>query len=195
MSVILDEEPKLIMGARIANGVKLEKTFKKLVKVLAEDQPNLADMIKFDAEEYEGVKFHVVAIPVPDPKAEELFGEKVHIVLGTSESAIYFGAGKDPIPAIKKAMDASKAAPGKAIDPFRMVFSLSPVAKFFSKVIPDNADAQAKKNFGTIVEVLEKFGGKDHVTVTLKPIPGGARMRLNVEPGVIKSILDVHGGE
>lgn len=197
MAVVLDDGPAMILGARIAAGAKLESTLKKLINELAGDEPKLKEIVKFDAEKYEDVNFHVAKIPVPDPKAAEVFGESVQIVVGLSESSLYFGAGKDPIAAIKKAIDASKASPAKAINPLDMVISATPIAKFFAKVIPgENAgDAQAKKNFEKAAATLEKSEGQDHITMTLKPIANGASMRLNVESGVIKSILDLIPGE
>jgi hypothetical protein len=194
MSIILNEGPVLIAGARIAGGGKLEKTLKKLVAEIGEDDADIKDKVKFDAAKYKGVKFHVATIPVPDAKAQEVLGETVQLVVGTSESAVYFGAGKEPIAAIKKAMDASKAEAGKEINPVDMVFSVAPFAKFMAKVIPENENAMAKKHFSKVAEVLEKFG-KDRITVTVKPIEGGMRTRFNVEPGVVKSILDVTGGD
>ena len=166
MAIVLDDGPAVVVGARIAEGAKLESTLKKLVKELADDEPKLEEIIKFDAEKYEGVNFHVATIPLPDPEAAEVFGESVQIVVGISPSSLYFGAGKDPIATIKKAIDASKASPGKAIDPVDMVISATPIAKFFAKVIPgDNpSDAQAKKNFAKAAALLAKSDGKDHVT-------------------------------
>ena len=119
----------------------------------------------------------------------------MQIVLGISPSSLYFGAGKDPIAAIKKAMDASKASPGKAINPMDMVISATPVTKFFAKM-PDNnpSDIQAKKMFAKAASSLAKSGGKDHVTVTVKAIPNGMSMRLNMEAGITKAIIDVIPG-
>jgi len=198
MAIVLDDGPAIVLGARIAAGEKLEKTIKKLVNELAADEPKLKDIVKFDAEKYEGVNFHVAKIPIPDPKAAEVFGETVQIVVGLSESSLYFGAGKDPIAVIKKAMDESKASPGKAINPVDMVISATPIAKFFAKVIPGEnpGDAQAKKNFAKAASALAKSGGQDHITLTVKPIANGATMRLNVESGITKAILDLlPGGE
>jgi hypothetical protein len=190
MSVVLNDGPGLIGGTRIGGGEKLEKTVKKLVKAIAEDEPKVNDMVKLDAETYEGVKFHVATLPIPDAKAAAVFGETVQIVLGTSESALYFGAGKNPVEAIKKAIDASKSDAGKAINPMEMVISGAPIAKFFAKAIPKEEDPQAKKNFGKAAAALAKSGGKDHITMTVKVIPNGSSMRLNVESGVTKAILD-----
>ncbi len=198
MAILLDDKPVAVVGARIAEGAKLEATIKKLVKELAKDSPQIADLIKFDAEKYEGVNFHVATIPVPaEGDATKIFGSSVQIVIGISPSSVYFGAGKDPIDTIKKAIDASKAAPGKAIDPMDLVISATPIAKFFAKALAadDPSQADAKKSFAKAAELLAKSGGKDHITITVKPIPRGASMRLSVDSGVTKAILDSLPGE
>jgi hypothetical protein len=198
MAVVLDDAPAMVLGLRIAEGGKLESTLKKLVEEISADQPQLKDIIKFDAEKYEGVNFHVAKIPIPDPKAAEILGSdgKVQVVIGINASTLYMGAGKDPVAVIKKVIDASKASPGKAIEPVDMVINGMAIAKFFAKVIPEenSNDAEAKKNFGKAADVLGKSGGKDHVTITLKPMANGATMRLNVESGVIKAILSLIPG-
>ncbi|MGA2255681.1 MAG: hypothetical protein ABSG53_13630, partial [Thermoguttaceae bacterium] len=91
MAVVLDDGPAFVFGARIAAGAKLEDTIKKLVKEIAKDEPKVEDMIKFDAEKYEGINFHVAKVPLPDPKAAEVFGDSVQIVIGINESSLYFG--------------------------------------------------------------------------------------------------------
>jgi hypothetical protein len=193
MAVVLEDGPAIVFGARIAAGEKLEGTIKKLVKEIAKDDPKVEEIIKFDAEKYEGVKFHVAKIPLPDPKAAEVFGETVQVVIGINDSSLYFGAGKDPMSVIKKAIDASKVSPGKAINPVDLVVSATPIAKFFAKVIP--GDDQAKKKFAKAAELLAKSDNKDHFTVTVKAIPKGMTMRLNLESGITKAILDaVPGG-
>ena len=57
-------------------GEKLESTLKKLVKELSADEPKLKEMIKLDAEKYEGVNFSVATLPVPDPKAQEFSAKR-----------------------------------------------------------------------------------------------------------------------
>ena len=191
MAVVLDGGPAAVAGIRIADGAKLESTLKKLVKEIKADEPQVGEFVKLDAEKYEGVNFHVAKIPIPDPKAAEVFGDTVKIVIGISPSTLYLGAGKDPIATLKTAIDASKASPGKAINPVELVISGTPIAKFFAKVIPADEDAQAKKNFAKAASSLAESGGKEHVTMTVKAIPHGASMRLNVESGVTKTILDL----
>ena len=192
MAIVLGDDPALVFGARIAEGKKLEATLKTLKDELAKDEPKVNDIVTFDAEEYEGISFHVAKIPLPDPKAAAVFGESVTVVIGISESRLYFGAGKDPIAVLKKAIDASKAAPDKAIDPAELVISAKPIAKFFAKVLTheNESEEQAKKGFAKAASLLEKSGGKDHITMTVKPISHGANVRLSVESGVTKAILD-----
>ena len=43
--------------------------------------------------------------------------------------------------------------------------------------------------------MLAKSDGKDHFTLTVKPIPNGVDMRLNLESGVTKAILDLLPGK
>ena len=130
--------------------------------------------------------------PFPTRRRPAIFGESVQIVVGISESRLYVGAGKDPIAVLKKAIDASKASPDKAIDPADLVISAKPIAKFFAKVLGNDnpSEEQAKKGFAKAASLLEKSDGKDHFTMTVKPISHGASVRLNVESGVTKAILD-----
>ncbi len=53
------------------------------------------------------------------------------------------------------------------------------------------AEVQAKKNFAKAAASLAKSGGKDHITLTAKAIPNGMTLRLNMESGVTKAILDL----
>ncbi len=197
MSVVLDDGPVAIAGMRIAEGAKLEGALKKLVREISADEPGLKEIITLDAEKYEGVNFHVAKINVPDRSAAKAFGETVEIAVGISGSSLYLGAGKDPVHMIKKAIDASKASPGKAIDAADLVISATPIAKFFAKVIPTDSPSstQAKRNFAKAASMLAKSDGKDHITMTVKAIRNGATMRLNVESGVIKTILDLLPGK
>ena len=139
MSVVLEGGPVIIGGGLIAEGNKLNETFKKLINELSADKPELKNLVKLNAETYEGVTFHVAKIPINDAEAQEVFGDTVRFAVGLSDSRIYVGAGKNPIDWIKKAIDASKASPEKLISPVEMVISAEPIAKFLAKVIPERS--------------------------------------------------------
>ena len=194
MAVVLGDNPSMIAGWMIAAGDKLDATFKKLAKEVMSDKPELDAMIKLDAETYGDVKFNVATIPVPPAgPAKDIFGDVVKVVIGISDSRLYIGAGKDPIAAPKKAIAASKESPDKSITPMEMAISAAPIAKFFAKTVPeDNAEnTQVKKVAGKVAEELAKMPGKDKVTMTVKPIENGALMRLSVDPGVIKTVIQM----
>ena len=196
MAVVAEDAPAVVAGLRIAEGAKLESTLKELVDKLADDEPKLKELVKFDAEKDGDVNFHVVKIPLTDPDAAKVFGDPLQIVVGISPSRLYFGAGKEPITTIKKAIEASKAAPGKAIDAVDLVISGEPIAKFFAKVLSDDnpSEGEAKKNFAKAAASFAKSGGKDHVTMVVKAIPDSVTLRLNVESGITKAILDLLPG-
>jgi hypothetical protein len=192
MAVVLGDNPSMVAGWMIAAGDKLNATFKKLVKEIANDKPEVGSMIKLDSESYDDVKFHIATIPLPPAGgAKEVFGDVIQIAVGISDSRLYVGAGKDPIAALKKAIAASKESPDKSISPMEMVISATPIAKFIAKATPDTnpGDAQAKKVAGKIAAQLAKMPGQDRLTMTVKPIENGAVLRLNVEPGVIKTVM------
>jgi hypothetical protein len=194
-SVVLQEGPAVVYGMLIADGTKLDATVKKLVKELVTEKPELKDMIKLDAEEYEGAKFHVVTIPTPPGNGREVFGDSVQVVVGLSDSRLYIAAGKEPMAVLKKAIAASKDSADKAIPPMEMVISAESIAKFVAKVTPEGNpnDAKVKKQAGKFAEQLAKTSGKDRVTITVQPIDNGAVMRLSVDPGVTKTLMQMIG--
>ena len=58
----------------------------------------MEEIIKLDAEKYEGVNFHVAKIPIPDPKAAEVFGDSVQIVVGINHRACTSAPARIPSP-------------------------------------------------------------------------------------------------
>ena len=137
LAVVLEDHPAVIGGWMIAGGKRLDAALRKLAKAIGDENAELGQMVKLDAEELDGIKFHVATIPVPPSDGgREVFGETVQIVIGVSDSRLYFGAGKEPIAAIKKAIEASKEDPEKSIPPMELVVSAAPIAKFLAKTAP-----------------------------------------------------------
>jgi hypothetical protein len=195
MALVLDDGPTIIAGATIAAGGKLDAAIRKLAKEIIADKPELDKRVKLDAETYDGLKFHVFTIPVSEPGAVEVFGQSVQLVVGLSESRFYIGAGKNPLELLKKAIAASKSNAGKPVLPLEMVVSAGSIAKFYAKAIPGNLPqlAQAKKLAEKLAEQLAKTPGQDRLRLTVKPIPGGAQVRLDVDPGAIRAIMELYG--
>jgi hypothetical protein len=91
---------------------------------------------------------------------------------------------------LKQVIDGSKAAAGKEVPPMRLTVAATPIAKFAAKAAEEDS---VKAMAAMVVGVLEKAGGKDHVTITATPIAKGIRVRLEVEQGLLK-LLGSMGG-
>jgi hypothetical protein len=172
----------LVAGGLIAEGAKLEKVVKQLVDLVGKDQPDLAKMVKLDAETHQGVRFHTVAIPVPSPEPVKVFGETLEIVLGMSDQSVYLAVGRDAAKTLKEVIDKSKAEPNKAATPFRISVAATPIAKFAASVTEG-----PPKQIATMIGVmLDQAAGKDHLSITTKAIANGASTRIELEQGMLK---------
>jgi len=175
----------LAAGTLVADGAKLEKILKQLVSEVTKSDPNLAGLVKLDAETHQGIKLHTAAIPAPDEGAKKVFGDTLEVVVGTSDQNLWVAAGRDAVKTLKQVIDKSKAEAGKAIPPGRLVVAATPIAKFAASMLPDGPPKQMVDG---IVGALGQSAGKDRLTITSKAIPNGASVRIELEEGVLKVI-------
>jgi len=174
------------VGGVVAEGAKLEDTIKRLVAALAEDEPDVREMITLDAETYKGVNFHAITVPLPEDaeqSAIDLFGRNVNAVLGISEQSVYLAAGQDPAATLKRVIDASAAQQGKQILPMRLSVSVRPILEFVGAM---GDDPQTQQMARMLSGVLAQGNGEDHVTLSTRPVPGGMLTRLEVEGGLLR---------
>ena len=179
-------------GGTIADGDKLEKALKQLAAEIQKGEPELAKLLKLDADSHQDVRFHTLTLPTDEIGEEmvtKLFGESIDVVLGISNTSVYLAGGSDAMSTIKQVIDQSKAQPDKEIPPMRISLAAAPIAEFVAANIPDDPDNMMANMMATsVAEMLAQAGGKDHVTLTSKPIPNGATVRLEVEEGILKLI-------
>jgi len=171
----------MLTGGLIADGDRLEKVVKRLVAEIGKVNPQAAAMVKFDAQTYNGVRFHVVKAPIEKEDQIAALGEQIELVLGLSDSRFYFAAGRDAAKLLKDAIDKSKYA--KDVPPFQMVLAGEPLAKFTAEVPKDNPLA------GKAAETLKK-SGKDCLTLTASPVPNGMKVRLEIQEGLLKLLVN-----
>jgi hypothetical protein len=189
--VLTPGAPTLVAGMLIAEGAKLEKALKQLVTEAGKEEPQVAKIVKLDADKHAGVRFHVATVPVDDPEGAAILGGKtLDIVVGIGDTSLYFGAGKNAIQTLKQVIDKSKAEAGKSIPPMELKIAATPIAQFASQVAPPPANQIA----AMAAAILAQAGGKDHLTLTVKAIPNGGSWRLNVEDGLLKAILTLAQG-
>jgi hypothetical protein len=178
-------------GSIVADGTKLEDILKKLLAEAEKDEPDAAKLVKLNAETYKGIRFDTFSMPTPDQKLAALVGDTLDVVLGIGDKQVFIAAGRDAVKTLKEAIDKSQSEAGKEIPASQVVVSGLKIAKFVSAVADDD---EAKAMADKIAASLEQSGGKDHMTIVTAPIPNGARIRLELEEGLIKALGEMQPG-
>jgi len=178
-------------GGAVVDGDKIEVVVKKLAAAIQEDEPDAAEMIQLDAETHDGVRFHMITVPV-DPDAQPFFGQTTDIILGISDQSLYVAGGKDAAGLLKQVIDQSKAEAGKEVPPMRIAVAAKPIAEFVAAAAAaqqgDPDAAQAAQMANMIAQMLSQHEGKDRLVITTTPIENGSRLRIEVEQGLLAVI-------
>jgi hypothetical protein len=175
----------LVAAAQIKDPAKFESGLKKLA-TLAEKEPDF-NGVQWNAATHEGVNFHTLAVPVPadEEEARKIFGEKVDVAIGIGSEAVYVAVGQDNLAAVNKAIDASKAEPGKAVPPFEFSASLGPIME----VAAANGKEEDRPIFQAIADMLKSDAqGRDHIRATGTLVENGLKYRVEAEEGVLRAI-------
>jgi hypothetical protein len=176
----------LVAGVLVKDTAKFESGLRKL-EASAKEKHGFPG-IQWNAESHRGVNFHTLSVPVPADKEapRQLLGETADIAIGIGQEAVFLAAGRNNLDAVKKAIDASAAQPGKQVTPFELAVSLGPVAEVAAAQAddgPEKATAQA------IADMLRaEAQGRDHLRLTGQVIPNGVRYRFEAEEGVLKAL-------
>ncbi|MFZ5831127.1 MAG: hypothetical protein ACOY3P_13640 [Planctomycetota bacterium] len=186
MSVVMKPDAlTFVAGMLLAEGQKLEDVIKQLVDVIKKEEPEAANLVQLDADSAEGVRYHVISIPIPDDdagrKLQELVGKPTfELVIGLSDNAIYVGGGRDALSTLKQAVTDSKNKAGTEILPAKVVVHGTPIAKFISGVAQEE---EVKSGADFVATMLEQSNGKDAITITSSAVPNGAQVRIELEEG------------
>jgi hypothetical protein len=177
----------LVAGVLVKDTAKFESGLKKLESAAKETHKEFPG-IQWNAASHAGVNFHTLSVPVPADKEapRKLLGEAVDVAFGVGPEAVYLSAGRDNIQAVKKAIDASAAEPGKKVSPFELAVSLGPMAEFAASQADEGPEKETAK---AIADMLRAEGqGRDHLRLTGTVIPNGLRYRFEAEQGVLKAM-------
>ncbi len=190
LGIVLTLDPGAInfaAGMALAETAKLEKVVKQLAQLAQQENPDVAKATKLDAETYQGIRFHVMSVTVPDTEEEvaKLLGETLTVVVGIGNDSAYLAAGSDPLKLLKEAIDKSESETGKTVPPARVVVTVTPIVKWVAETAGDD---MVKQMPAMLVGLLKQLSGKDHITMTTKPIPNGASTRIEIEEGILKLI-------
>lgn len=173
----VDKNVSAFAGAGVHDGKAVDKLLKKILEI-DEVRKDLRD-VKLDTADHNGVTFHQIGIPVPDAKAQDIFGDTLTLTFGIGDKAVYLAAGKDGIQSIKSGIDASTAAGNAKLDPFSLNLAAAAIANFAASVNNEPGAEMA-------AQTLKSSEGKDHIIVTAKEIPNGGMMRIQIDEGIIR---------
>jgi len=142
-----------------------------------------------DAARAQDVRLHTLVIPVSKDAQDRrtlvrMFGEEVEVVVGAGEHSLYVAAGKNPVQALKQAIQGSRSKAPRKQPPVRFSLALGPLARFLAETGHQADRSQAAR----IAALLEQSGGKDHLRMTARPVERGTHVRLEIEEGVLRSL-------
>ncbi len=179
----------LVAGGVIVDGDKLNQAVKDLVAAVSDENPAVGSLVKLDAGEHKGVKFHTIGIPLPggddnQEKVAKMIGDTLEVAVGIGPKSVYFAAGRSPMDLIKTVIDKSNELAGKAVPPLRIRLD----AEKLTKLVADIGKEEDRPKAALAADLLAKSPYQDHVSLVASPIESGVRLRLEVEPGVLKAL-------
>ncbi len=180
----------LVAGGYVADGPKIEGLLKQFLEQLVKDQPEAKAYLKLDAETHSGVNLHVLSVPVEelDEGAEpmrRLVGDRLDVIVGIGPNSLYLAAGRDVAGELKQIIDASQAAPGKAVSPLNASVALLPIVQLAATLAEDESVQQMA---GMMALALGQSPEKDRLKFQTRPIRNGSMTTITLEEGVLRLI-------
>jgi hypothetical protein len=178
-----------LVGGYVADSAVIDKAAKALAELAKTSNPMLGEWITLDAEQFQGVHFHTVSIPIgfdanDRERTVKLIGEKIDVVIGIGKNAFYLAAGRTPLKTLKEAISASASVSRATIPPAQISLAVEPFARFLAVVAkPDD-----RPKFERMANALKNADGSDHVRLVVSSIPNGANYHLEVEPGLLRMV-------
>jgi hypothetical protein len=176
-----------LVGGYIADGAALDKILHTIAAAFITDHPEVEQFVKLDAEKVHSINFHKISIPIPESADNhdavvQMIGEHLDIVIGVGQESAYLAAGRNALPALKKAIEGSARAGAKSVSPVDISLAVEPVASMTAAVgKPDDRPKAAWAE-----TELKKLPGKDHVSLSIRPISNGVQAHLEVEQGLVR---------
>lgn len=175
----------LVAASQIKEPAKFESGLKKLAAI-AEKEPDF-NGVQWNAATHEGVNFHTLSVPVPanEADARKFFGDNVDVAIGIGSDSVYVAIGQDNLNAVKQAIDASKAEPGKEVPPFEFSASVGQIMEAAAANATDgNTDI-----YQALAEMLKNDAqGRDHIRASGTLVENGLKYRFEAEEGVLRAI-------
>ncbi|MAZ94697.1 MAG: hypothetical protein CMJ73_01485 [Planctomycetaceae bacterium] len=168
-------------GIKVVDGKKLDAALQEVLRLAAEEPG--APSIKLNVDTHKGVSFHSLSVAVPPgvSEYEQVFGESLEVVLGASDTGLYFGVGQNSLATVKTAIDASSE--GKIVPTMQLSMSVTKLVKFAAGIAPDLPPEGSQ-----LIQKIAGLTGDDKISITAEPIPSGQRVRIQLDEVAIQAI-------
>ncbi|HEX7378590.1 MAG TPA: hypothetical protein VF278_15835, partial [Pirellulales bacterium] len=171
------------LGAVVASGAKLEEVAKQFIALAEYGEADL------NVEKYQGHRFHVLTLPVPEnenlEQAKEMFGDPLKVVLAFGDQTCFVALGEKGAATIKQVIDGSRKTPEEKLPPVTVALGMAPLLKLAAA---QKSNVAAEKMAAGLAA-----SGKDRVKFTATPVDNGLRLRLEGEEGVNKLLGSLLG--
>jgi hypothetical protein len=171
-----DSQWTLVSALHSADPKKVEDALKKFVELERRSRPNFPAP-EWDVETVGDVRFHKLSVPLTAAKrSAALLGDHLDLVIGVGPGAVYCAAGADALSTLKKSLSGSGTS--QQAPPMQLTLALAALAK-----------AVDSTGQGAVVSImamgLQSAQGKDHLSLTVRPIASGVLYRVEVQEGLL----------
>jgi hypothetical protein len=178
----------VVAGAYVADGAKIQTVLDRLLQAARAENAAVVDqLVRTNADQLRDVHFHTITIPLPDEtkgreKLVQLVGDSLELVIGIGKNSVYFAAGRDALPTLKQAIEASSAEGSRVAAPMQLAIAVAPILRTAAAF--GTPDVQAKT--AAAIEMLKGAEIQDHIRLVATPIDNGLRLRLEAEKDVVR---------
>jgi hypothetical protein len=195
-AVVKPDAVTVLAGGALVNNGRIDEMLKIVLQEVKREHPDKAaaidSWVKLGAEKMGDITFNTISIPIPPEagdrnKVVSLIGDTLEVVIGSSKDSVYIAAGREPLAALKKAIEQSAAAVSKSVPPVEISVSLTKVADFIAAVGKPHEKPRAAK----FAALLKQTPNEDHAVLRAQFIENGVKYRIEVETGVLKAFVQM----
>jgi hypothetical protein len=164
-----NQQVTVVLAADIADDERVERALERLSE--AKDLPN----VEWNHSTIGDVRCHRIAIDSNDIGPT---GNKPEGILGFGPRSLYFAVGHEAEAALTRALETSNRTAASSLPPVHFTLSISDAIQH----APDAGRLDVLK------AIWQDFPTKDHLNVSLQPVERGARIRIELEEGVVAAL-------
>lgn len=176
-----------LFGMVLADAEKVEKEFLAIAQRAMKDDPKAKELIKLDAETYQGFRFHVLQIPtselteMPENIRQQL-GDQLALVIAFSSDMFALSGGPDAVNLLKKAID--QTSEEKAVENLaEFVLKLKPIFQFVA------AEGEDEESRLVGEQWVKNLGEKDQIRGQVTVQGEKSTARLELDEGLTKALI------